>query len=73
MNILIQGSARRVKLTKGEVKALRSAGSILREISVCCADDDASDAVSGLSKVIDRLDDSGVYSEAVPDAEKTDV
>lgn len=62
MQILIQGSGRRVRLTKSEVGKLRAAQTLLKELQRSTGE--GAGAVAGIDAVMCRIDDKGEYKSA---------
>lgn len=63
MQILIQGSDRRIKFTKGEVAKLKVAATLVYELSQHTEDESAIEASAHLQDVLGRIDASGVYRQ----------
>lgn len=68
MQILIQGSGRRVKLTKGEHVKVRQVVRLLRELSSITGGS-AAEARESLAEFESHLDSKGEYKPPVEDAE----
>lgn len=70
MQITIQGSGRRIKLTKGETAKLKSAMSIAAELANQAQDGDAMATAGSLNELLKRIDTYGVYTEPTTEAAK---
>lgn len=70
MQILIQGSGRRVKLTKGEVGRLRSCATLLHELSIQTQGGAPDNAHDALDEVLTHIDSKGEYKPPVEEASK---
>lgn len=63
MQILIQGSERRIKFTKGEINKLKASAALVYELSHHTEDENAIEASAHLQDVLGRIDASGVYRQ----------
>lgn len=63
MNILIQGSARRIKFTKGEVGKLKAAASMLCALDRQVHDSDVSAIREHLDALLGRINEKCEYTE----------
>lgn len=70
MQILIQGSDRRIKLTKGEVRKLKAAATLLNELSNQCMSKAAGDAGAAVEEIVADIDAKGEYKPAALEESK---